>query len=335
MNDRGHHTIEDIARMANVSISTVSRVMNNSAPVSKATRDKIMKIIKTTNFRPNGLARGLRKTSRTIGLLVPDIRNLFFIEVINGIEDVLNQNGYSAFLCNTNWDSEKEKHYIELMVERRVEGLVVMSTFFDESVIKNLPSGINTVSIQNGIKGIDSVYCKDQEGSRNATEYLISLGHRRIAFLGFKNIENSLNNRIQGYREAFSSHGMPCDDQYILFCDPGKNAGYDVTQRLFDLQEQPTAIIAIHDQMVPNIYRALAERGLSVPHDISVIGFDNTILSEWIHPRLTTVAQPNYDIGKAAAELLIDRISTDRKMTKEILLPTQLIIRESTAAAAN
>jgi DNA-binding LacI/PurR family transcriptional regulator len=331
MSGKRHLTIEDIASMAEVSISTVSRVLNNSGPVRQTTRNKIMKIIKNTNYTPNGLARGLRKTSKTIGLLIPDIKNLFFIEVINGIEDYLNQHGYSAFFCNVNWNSSKEKEYIELMVERRVEGLVIMSAFCDESVIRNLPTDIQTVSIQSGVKGIDSVYSKDQEGAREATEYLLSLGHRNIAFFGFKNIKDSLNNRLNGYKEALQNYDIPYDPQLVLYADPNPNIGYELTQRLLELPQLPTAILAIYDQMVPGIYGALNEKGISVPGDISIIGFDNTVLCEWIHPKLTTVSLPNYEMGKVAAELLIDRITNDRKICKEVYLPTKLIIRESTS----
>jgi len=325
-------TIEDIARLAGVSVGTVSRAINNSGPVSKKTKSKIDKIIKDTNYTPNGLARGLKTRSRTVGLLVPDIRNLYFIDVVLGIEYVLKENGYSSFLCHTDWDSEKEQEYIDLMVGRRVEGLVIMSTFVNESVFDKLSGrDIKIVSIQNGIKGIDSVSSRDEEGAFEATEHLIGLGHRRIAFLGFRNILNSLNRRMRGYCSALDKHGIPRDESLFVYCEPFGDYGYAAATQLFKLDEMPTAILAINDHMIPGIYRALQERGLSVPRDVSVIGFDNTALSEWVSPNLTTVAEPIFEMGKNAAYLLLERIKNgDDSSNREIVLPSRLIVRDST-----
>lgn len=335
MNLSGQLTIKDIANMAGVSISTVSRAINNSGPVNEKTKNKILKIIEETQFSPNGLARGLRTSTKTIGLLIPDITNLFFIELVKGIEHILDQKGYSALLFNTDWDSEKEIRYLNLMEERRVEGVIFMATFLSYSTLQLLPEkDIRVVSIQNGVKGVDSIFTKDGEGAFEATEHLINLGHKRIAFVGFKNITDCMNNRLSGYEMALMKHGIEVDKAYQLFCQPHGDYGYEIAQELFKLPQLPTAVIAISDHMAAGIFRAFEERGIKVPDDVSVIGFDNTHLCQWLHPKLTTVAQPIFEMGKTAASLLLERIangSSDDEVEREITLPTKLIVRGSTA----
>lgn len=334
MSINGQLTIKDIASMAGVSISTVSRAINNSGPVNEKTRSKILKIIEQTKFTPNGLARGLRTSTKTIGLLIPDITNLFFIELVKGIEHVLDQKNYSALLFNTDWDSKKENHYLNLMEERRVEGVIFMATFLSYSTLQLLPEkDIRVVSIQNGVKGIDSIFTKDGEGAFEATEHLINLGHKRIAFVGFKNITDCMNNRLKGYEYALKKHGIPVDQTYQLFCEPRGDYGYEIAQELFRLPQLPTAVLAISDHMAAGIFRAFEEKGIKVPDDISVIGFDNTHLCQWLSPKLTTVAQPIFEMGKAAASLLLERISngSSEEIVREVILPTRLIIRGSTA----
>jgi len=338
MKEKGHVTIEDIAKAVGVSISTVSRVLNSSAPVSKLTRRKVLKVVEDLHFTPNAMASGLvKKTSRTIGVMIPYITNPFFIELIKGVEDVACKYGFSMFLCNTNQVPEKEKFYINEMLKRRTDGLIIISTSItDKEIMEKAKNAMEIVAVQADIEDVDRVDTTDEQGMSLALEHLIELGHRRIALIGYRLDVTAVKNRFLGYQRTLEKFGIPFRDEYVIKGDLYGDAGYFMTKKLLELKEIPTAIQCLNDNLAVGAYLAITESKLRIPHDISLSGFDNIIISKLMNPQLTTVAQPIYSMGETAGELLIKNILEGSKPIKQsIVLPTRLIVRDSTAAPGN
>lgn len=327
-------TIADIAKKADVSISTVSRVINGSTMISKKTTRKIQKIIEETNYVPNEMARGLLKnTSKTIALIIPDILNPYFIELIQSVEDVVSSYGYSLTLCNSNLNHEKEKQFIQQMAEKRADGILIISTFVqDPEMILRLRSKMGIVAVQTEIEGVDCVDTTDDLGIMESIQHLVGLGHTKIGFIGTGLEVSATRNRYEAYKNALKANKIDFNDKYIVECDVKGNAAYIVTKKLLELPDPPTAIQTINDNFALGAFLAIAENGLKVPDDISVVGFDDIMMAKVSNPPLTTVSQPIYAMGQEAAELLIQNITQGpREVKKKIVLPTKLVIRGSTA----
>jgi len=329
-------TIYDVAKKANVSISTVSRVFNDSPSVSKRTRKKVQKVIEEMNYVPNALARGLvHHSSKIIGLIVSDITNSFFTDVIDGIESVLSEHGFTALLCDTRYSAEKEIRYISQMLEKRVDGIIVFNTEAgDKALINKVKKIIPIVSVQSGFQGVDCINTTDEAGAFEAVDYLIKQGHRKIAFLVYNNKHLTVLNRMKGYLSAHRANGITINENYIItprfISKSATNGGYCMAKELFNKYPEVTAIFAYNDAIAVGVCLAANEMGLKIPDDISLIGFDDIEIASLINPKLTTVAQPLFDIGKSAAELLLKRIKEEkRSITQTILLPTNLVIRDS------
>lgn len=327
-------TIEDVARQAGVSTSTVSRVLNNSAPVSRVTKKKILKVIEELHFTPNAMARGLvKKSSKTLGLMIPEITNPFFLELIKGVEDVASRHGFSMFLCSTNRVPEKEEYYINEMLERRTNGLMLISTHINnKKMINRVKKLVEIVSVQSDIEDVDRVDTTDEQGVASVMEHLIELGHRKIAFVGYRFDVTSTRNRLLGYQRTLERHSLPLRKEYFNETDSVENPGYALTKQLLELKDRPTAIHCMTDYLAMGAYMAINESKLRIPADISVTGFDNIVISQLMAPTLTTVAQPIYQMGETAAELLIKNIAEGSKSVKQsIVIPTQLVVRGSSA----
>jgi LacI family transcriptional regulator len=325
-------TIYDIAEKANVSISTVSRVFNGSSAVSKKTKKKVEKAIKELDYIPNALARSLvNRLSNTIGVIVSDLTNPFFTDVIDGIEKYLNSQGFTTFLSNTRYNVEKENLYISQLIEKRVDGLIVFNTCSEEnSIIERVKKIIPVVSVQSSLKETDCVNTTDELGAYNAVDYLIKQGHTKIAFLVYKFQNSTINNRLKGYYKAHKDNRLAINKNYIISSDFTPYCGYYMTNEILDKMPEVTAIFTYNDQLAVSAYYAIQMRGLKIPDDISIIGYDNIELASLIRPTLTTIEQPMYEMGKSAAELVLSRIRDDRKSTSQtILMPTKLVIRDS------
>jgi len=329
-----HLTIGDIARIAKVSKTTVSRVINNSSLVNKQTKKKVLKVIEEMNFTPNALARSLtKKTNKTIGFLIPDILNPFYMEIIQSIEEVVSKQGFSMYLCVTNQDPKKEEFYLNEMLERRTSGLIVVCTSINNSeLLEKARKNIKMVSIHADIEGVDKIDTTGEQGTFEIIEHLISLGHKKIGFIGYRFDIVALNNRLLGYKKALEKHRIPIRDEYILEGTVLGNSGYYMTNKLLDLDDPPTAIHCFNEYLAMGAYMAISERNLKIPQDISLTGFDDLFMSKLIRPRLTTVSQPISTMGQIAGELLIKNILEGAKpVSQSIVLPTKLIIRDSTA----
>ncbi len=331
-------TITQIAEMSGYSISTVSRVINNSDLVDEKTRAHVKAIMEKTNYMPNKLAQGLvKQASKTIALIIPDVSNHFFADIIHGVEDNITKNGYSMYLCNSNFDHDRESRFLEDMVERCADGAIIISAFLQNvPLIHKLNStSMRIVGIQTQINGIDCVNTTDYDGMRQVTEHLLELGHRKIGFICID--LRGCKFRYQAYLDALQSYGITPGNDYIkentknIYND---NPGYFMAKELLDLPNPPTAIQALNDYLALGVYKAIKERGLKIPDDISVTGYDDLQLSCLLDPPLTTVRQPAYEMGEAGAEILLKNITSGaaNSSRREVLFNTQLIVRNSTKA---
>jgi len=272
--------------------------------------------------------------SRTIALMVPNLANAFYAEVFRGIESVAVQSGFTLYVCPTYQSPEKESGFIEDLAKNRVGGLIVFSASLKKCNILKKASGImRIVSIQSDIKGVDFVSVTDEQGMFEATKHLLQSGHKQIAFIGYDNNIAAVNNRISGYKAALQQYDISVDEN-LIFREHTSSSGYITAKNLLASQNRPTAVQCANDHLAMGVYMAADELGLRIPHDLSVSGFDNTVMSRLMIPQLTTVAQPAFEMGEMAARLIIKRIiGDDRSAPRSVVLPTKHIIRDSTAKA--
>jgi len=327
-------TIKDIAKLANVSITTVSRVINNKTEgVSEETRNRILQLVKELGYQPNAIARGLvTKKTKTVGLIIPDISNPFFPDIARGEEDSAHIYGYNVFLCNTDDNLEKESEYINALKEKYVDGIIFTSSSIPkhEHITDLIKSGIPVVIMDRRIDSEDiyGVFLDNYEGGYIATKYLIDLGHKRIGCItGPLYISNAIE-RLEGYKRALVDNEIEVDNRLIFEGDYKINSGIIGAEKL--LEHEVTAIFASNDLMAYGAYKAIRSYGYKIPDDISVVGFDDIQLSQILEPQLTTIRQPAYDMGLAAARMLIKLVEGKKLKKKIINFRPQLIIRQST-----
>ena len=320
----------------------MSRVINNSDHVEEKTRERVREVIERANYIPNKLARGLaRQKSKTIGLIVPDISNPFFSNVMHGIEDAVTPKGYSMYLFNSNFDHDRENYFLEEMAQRRVDGVIISSAFLQNApLIQRLNNtSMHIVCIQTHIDGIDCVNTTDYDGMCKLCQHLIELGHRKIGFICLDYRVNK--NRIQAYKDSLTLNNIPLDTRYFkenINRIYSRNPGYDMANEILDLPDPPSAIMAHNDYLALGVYQAAREKGLKIPDDLSVTGYDDLALSPLMNPPLTTVNQPAYAMGEAGGAMLLKRLTAhshnDNVPQSEVLFDTALVIRESTSGCA-
>ncbi|WZL74109.1 LacI family DNA-binding transcriptional regulator [Clostridiaceae bacterium 35-E11] len=336
-------TISDVAKEAGVSITTVSRVLNNNYPVRKETREKIEKIIKELNYKPNVAARSLilKKTSM-VGVIVPGITNLFFPTIVEEINASLKDRGYSISLCNTGGDYQVEADLVENIIARNMDGMIVIDPSLEnlekgyyEEINKRIP----TIIINGNTNGFrcNFVSYDEEVGTKEAFDYFLKLGHQKIAFVrGDRSVSYNVKEKI--YHAFIQDQAL----SYKKIINVGKGNSMDVVEKAQTIfenvlcsEEKPTAVFACNDLMAVGIINACQRQGLNVPEDMSVIGFDNTLLSNITHPKITTIDLHMKDIGKTAAVELIDMIEYGKKHRRNLVFDTKLVIRESCCPCPN
>jgi LacI family transcriptional regulator len=333
-------TIKDIARVAGVSFATVSRALNDHPDISKKTKVRIVKIAEEMGYSPNAIARGLvKKNTNMVGLLVPDITNPYFPEVARGVEDHLSSVGINLFLCNTNWEEQKEMVYIRALMEKRVEGLIIAPvTIASHQRIRKENLNIPLVYIGSKADDLDENYVilDNVEASLIATEYLIGLGHKNIAFIGGYESSVSNSERVRGYREALKKHNLERDINMIKSSSFRRESGYAIALEFVREGKVPSAIVAANDIIALGAIEALENNGYNVPGDVSVIGFDDIQFASLPKINLTSIAQPKYQMGVDAAKILVDKISNnmDNSMPVENhhVVKPKLIVRGTCAS---
>lgn len=323
-----------MAKRAGVAVSTVSRVLNRSGYVSPGTRKKVLEAVKEMNYEPNQVARSLvGKDSKTIGLILPDIMNPFFPALARGVEDAARRYGFAVILGNTDNEAKHQEAYLRTMQQKQVDGIIITGTnVCDRMVQQLLQQGMKILLIDRPmqVEGVDLVACDNIAGALKATTCLLELGHRNISFISGPLALGPAKDRLEGYRRALHTYGIPFRNEYVAEGDFRYERGYEAMQELLTLPELPTAVFASNDLMAIGAIKAIEKAGLQVPGDISVVGYDDIMLASLFKPALTTVIQPCYRMGAAAAELLIKRITgEERGGPQQIIFTPALAIRET------
>ncbi|AIZ32487.1 LacI family DNA-binding transcriptional regulator [Pseudomonas parafulva] len=327
-------TIKDVAALAGISYTTVSHVLNKTRPVSEPVRLKVEAAIAELDYVPSAVARSLKaRSTATIGLLVPSSVNPYFAELARGIEDGCERNGYCVILCNSDDDPKKQRNYLRVLLEKRIDGLIVASVGEDLDLLQSL-AAVRTpiVMVDRALEGVDTdvVRIDHELGAYLATQHLLELGHVDIACIGGPANTGVSQLRVNGFRRAMAEAGLPVAEQQVLHCDFTSPGGHAAAAQLLD-GARPTAIFAGNDMIGFGVLRAAAERNIDVPGQLSVIGFDDIELSRYVYPPLTTVGQSIRELGDSAAQLLLSRIVTPRREAGEqrIVAP-RIVLREST-----
>jgi len=332
-------TIKDVAAVAGVSFTTVSHVVNNTRPVSADVRSKVELAIRQLNYVPSAVARSLKaRSTATIGLVVPNSTNPYFAEMARGIEDGCARNGYCLFFCNSDDDPAKQRNYLRVLQEKRIDGLIVASAGDDATLAQTLADSREPlVIVDRNIEGVsaDLVQIDHEKGAYLATRHLLQLGHSKIGCITGP-VQTAVSAmRVHGFIRAMAERGVEIPADAIVESDFSGSGGYRATAQLFDTV-RPTAIFAGNDMMGIGALRAAAERGIRVPQDCSIIGFDDIELGRFTYPALSTVGQSVRALGEMAAQTLIERITgrpTGSVFRRRVIAP-RLILRESTAAFA-
>jgi LacI family transcriptional regulator len=338
-------TIKDVADVAQVSITTVSHVINGTRYVSDELRARVEEAMTTLSYHPNGLARSLRVgQTKTIGLIVPDNSNLYFAEIARIIEDLGYQNGYSVILCNTDDMLEKETSYLDVLVNKMIDGIIFISAGDSGENFHRLHSqNIPIVIADREFPDIaaDLVLLDNCTGGYLATRYLIGMGHRRIACISGSSLLTPSAQRVDGYRQAMREAGLEIAPNTILPGDFRFQSGEACMDQLLESTvERPTAVFVCNDMMAMGAIRSVRKHGLQLPADISIVGFDNILLAQAFFPALTTVAQPIQEMAETAVRLLIRQIQrkADPRSPAEyqrIVLKPVLIERDSCCPPLN
>jgi LacI family transcriptional regulator len=341
-------TSKDVARLAGVSRSTVSLVLNkvSNVKIAPETREKVLKAARELNYHPNVLAQSLKTNrSKIIGLMIPSIANPFFPLIAQGVEEIAAENGYNVFLCNTFRDQAKEENYIRTFVGKQVDGIIIASSVGNSLILQEAQKRkIPIVTFDRKIEnmGFDCIYFDNIKGGELAVDYLFSLGHRNIGFITTSTKTTSHGDRLTGYKNAHKKAGIAVnenyirDDKYLNTVDKSNiyemNIGLKLAAELLGRCPEVTAIFAVNDSVALGVIK-LSQNGMRIPEDLSVIGFDNISLAGIVTPRLTTIAQPMYQMGRQAAKLLITKIVRNKDEKKEpmhlLTFSPELIVRDS------
>ena len=328
----GRPTIAQIAQIAGVSVPTVSKVLNGRTDVATPTRERVEQVIEEYGFVRNRAARALRKgKTGLVDLILPRLDDEYYLPILEGVAQVLREAGVRLVLTSTNYRSEEEVHWIDTVTDHSTDGILVVLP--SEEAIEHLErSGLPFVLIHNqgGLQSTaPSVRITSWEGGFIATTYLINLGHQRIAYIGKTARARDAIERIAAYRAALDAVGLPLDPDLQCDGDFTEADGYTATKWLLELPEPPTAIFAGNDRQAVGVYQALHELGMSVPDDISVIGFDNLSYTEMMNPPLTTVHAPRLELGRTATTMLLRLINEEPLEMTRMVLPTLFIERQS------
>ena len=324
--------IVDVAKAADVSTATVSRVISNSGAVKKDTAEKVLAVIEKLNYQPNILARQLRRLeTKTILVIVPDIANTFFTGVLRGLEDIAAKHGYQVLLgdfCNSN---EREDGYLNLLQQKKADGMILLTANIDQQIVEDFAKEYPVVLACEYIEGsqIPTVSIDNISSARKATEHLINLGHERIGFISGPLHGVLGRDRLKGYQQAMMQYCLPVETILIQEGDFSYESGFNLMLKYLAFNEPPTAVFAANDEMAIGAIKAIKSKGFRVPEDFAIVGFDDIKFASIFDPALTTISQPKYEIGKKAMELLIKLINKENIVKTQIMLNDQLVIRET------
>ncbi|MGG5253497.1 LacI family DNA-binding transcriptional regulator [Neobacillus sp. SM06] len=328
-------TIKDVAKKANVSIATVSRILNNKPGFSEETKQKVLKVIGELGYQPNAVARGLvNKRTETIGVLIPKVSDMLAAEILNGIDDFAHRLGLSVIVCNTDSNGKRTMDYLRILAEKRIDGIILVSEFVTEAYYQAIVEMkvpvvlVSTISYQ---FLLPYVKVDDRHAAFSATDYLIRHGHRKIAMVtGSESDPVAGIPRIEGYKSALRLHGLEIDENQIINAanfrfEDGMKAMEEIIRRKLDM----TAIFASSDELAAGAMSKAFQHGIQIPSQLSIISYDNTKLAEMVTPPLTAVSQPLYEMGKTAATMLFEMVESGDKMVESRIMPHTIVERQT------
>jgi LacI family transcriptional regulator len=331
-------TIKDIARVANVSHTTVARALNNKSRIRKETKERILSIARGLNYQPNFIARSLvMKRTKTLGLVITTIVNPFYTELAHGIERTAIGLGYNIILCCTHSDLSVEKQYIDMLKSKGVDGIIFTSAHIEDPNIGGLAEEgfpivlVNRRTYHPVVKEkVDYVGVDNIRGGFLAVEHLIKLGHKRIGVIGGSSESSVGFERLEGGKKALEAYGLEQMENYFLEGDFLKDSGYQGGKRFLKMAEPPTAIFATNDYMALGVYQAILEEGLKIPEEVALIGFNDIEFAAIRGIELTTIGQKKYEMGALSVKTLVEKIEGKKVgLSEEIILEPELIIRQT------
>jgi LacI family transcriptional regulator len=327
-------TLNDLAKELHLSIATMSRALSRPETVAPETRRRVLEAVKKSGYRPNGIARSLRtQETRTIGIVVSDIRNPFFAAIVKAVDDVARANRYTVLICNADEDGKNEEAALQLFLDRQVSGVIHCSTGANLDLLHEFQRrGVPIIDLdrQSGLEDVDTVVLDNEAGASMAANHLVELGHRRIGFIaGPRHLSNS-QKRLEGFRKALRRAGVPLTRELVEYGDFREESGYQAARKLLELPNPPSALFVSNNEMTAGALAAVRDRGVRVPRDLSLVGFDDARWARYLDPPLTVVAQPTQAMGQKAGELLLTRLRRKNGPQLAVFEP-QLVIRGSTA----
>lgn len=326
-------SIKDVAKAAGVSTATVSRVLSNGVHVRQEVRERVMEAVARLDYRPNLLARSLRSQhSNTIGLIVSDIRNPFFTSISRAVEDMAYEQGYSLLLCNTDENPEKESIYLNLMHDENVAGVIFSPTrqTANNFSVPDFSFPIVIVDRSVGNADVDAVLLDNVDAGYRLTMHLLENGYRSIAALCGE-MSTTGRERHKGYEKALQSYDLSSQSEHVKFMQPRIETGYAAAMKMLTSTNRPDAMLTTNSMIASGALQAIRECNLVIPDDIALVTFDETTWAALVQPAITLIAQPTYEIGKTAAELLLQRITEPTRSTRQVILKGQLVVRGSSA----
>jgi LacI family transcriptional regulator len=327
-------TLTQLAHELNLSIATISRALNRPAVVAAPTRQRVLAAVHRHGYIPNGTKRALRtQQTRTIGVVVSDIRNTFFASVVKAVDDVARANGYTVLICNADEDSAKEEAALQLLLDRKVSGVINCSTGANLDLLRTFQqSGAVLVDLdrESGLEHVDTVIVDNERGAALAVQHLVGLKHRTIATIAGPQHLSNARGRLAGLRKTLHKFGIPIGKHYIEIGDFKQDSGYHSAKRLLSRKDRPTAIFSANIEMTAGLVAYVREAGIAIPKELSIVSFDDEFWTRYMDPPLTVVAQPIEEMGKCAMELLLARLRSAQAPQTRIFTP-ELIVRRSCA----
>jgi len=324
-------TMREVAAAAGVSTATVSRVINQSAGVDDVLARRVRKAVDDLGYRPNLIARGLRvQTTSVLALVFADVENPFFTSVCRGAEDTARRHGYSVILCNADEDIEKETEYVNVLASQSVAGVIISPASELTDIGPLLRQDIAIVALDRRLAlQTDSVHSNSRAGARNATRHLLDSGARRVGCITGPRSVSTAEERLGGYRDAVAAASLPDDPELFEYANFREDGGYRAAKRMLELPEPPDALFVANNRMLVGAFGACMEAGVQIPDELSIVGFDDLAWADFSQPSITTVRQATYEIGAAAAQLLVDRIRNRDAPPREIIFEPELVVRGS------
>lgn len=327
-------TIYDVAREANVSMATVSRVVNGNQNVKPATRQKVLAVIERLDYRPNAVARGLAsKKTKTVGVIIPDISNVFYAELVRGIEDIATMYRYNIILTNSDQQPIKEAQLLSTLLSKQVDGVVLMSDQLSDELREEMKRSSIPIVLAGTLdqaSDTPSVNIEYHEAAVEAVERLIRNGHSRIAYVT-GSLKSSINrlHKLTGYEKALDAADIEMDTDLVVEVDNTYEEGIRAFEQLQSLKQPPTAYFAGNDEIAIGILQGAKDANLDVPGDIEIISFEDSKLTRMVRPQLTSIAMPLYDIGAVSMRLLTKFMNNEKVEDNSVILPYRLEERQS------